>query len=379
MRIAVAVSGGVDSLCALLLLRRAGHQVLALHALLAEPWGDAPAPLEGLAAACRSLGVKLHVVDLRGRFSREVIAPFAAAYAEGRTPNPCALCNRHIKFGALLDAALELGAETLATGHYARLVPHSRRGAPGPLLAMAAHTPKDQSYFLSLVPQERLTRVIFPLAELTKAGCAALVAEAGLAVPVPVESHDICFAPGGVNAYRDFLERKWAELGLTPAGPGPVLLSEEKAAETPGSPKTPDEARALRRIGTHAGLWRYTEGQRRGLCIAHDEALHVLRKDTAENALVVGPRSRLGMRGCVAGGVNLLAEPGFWPGRPLVRCRYGGGVVPAEVRLEEGSNGKKLHVRFNETCFPTAPGQVLTLYDEDGAVLAGALAEEVLP
>ncbi|MDE7370778.1 MAG: tRNA 2-thiouridine(34) synthase MnmA [Desulfovibrio sp.] len=379
MRIAVAVSGGVDSLCALLLLRRAGHEVLALHALLAEPVGGAPPPLEGLAAACRSLGVKLHVADLRGRFSREIIAPFAAAYAGGRTPNPCALCNRHIKFGALLETALGLGAEALATGHYARLVPQSRRGVPGPLLAMAAHAPKDQSYFLSLVPQERLTRVIFPLAELDKPSCAALVAEAGLAVPVPVESHDICFAPGGVDAYRDFLERKWEELGLIPAGPGPVLLSEEKTAGTPGSPKTPDEARALRRIGTHAGLWRYTEGQRRGLGIAHAEALHVLRKDTAANALVVGPRSLLGMRGCVAGGVNLMAEPHFCPERPLVRCRYGGGVVPAEVRLEEGPNGKKLHVRFSETCFPTAPGQVLTLYDEDGAVLAGAIVEEVLP
>ena len=385
MRIAVAVSGGVDSLCALLLLRRAGHDVLALHALLAEPAGDAPPPLEGLAAACRSLGVPLHVADLRGRFAREVIAPFAAAYAEGRTPNPCALCNRHIKFGALLDVALGLGAEALATGHYARLVPHSLRGAPGPLLAMAAHAPKDQSYFLSLVPQERLKRVVFPLAEFTKKRCAALVAAAGLAVPVPVESHDICFAPGGVDAYRDFLERKWEELGLTPAGPGPVLLCEGAAsagepAEEPRSLRqTPEAARPHRRIGTHAGLWRYTEGQRRGLGIAHAEALHVLRKDTTANALLVGPRSLLGMRGCVAGGVNVLAGGHFWPERPLVRCRYGGGVVPAEVRLEEGASGQKLHVRFGETCFPTAPGQVLALYDEDGAVLAGALVEEVLP
>lgn len=382
MRIAVAVSGGVDSLCALLLLRRAGHEVLALHALLAEGAEGAPAPLPGLVEACGRLGVPLHVADLRGRFAGEVIAPFAQAYAAGQTPNPCALCNRHIKFGALLDTALELGADMLATGHYARLLPQSRRGAPGPLLGMARHAPKDQSYFLSLVPKERLKRVLFPLAELDKPACAALVAEAGLAVPVPGESHDICFAPGGVDAYRDFLERKWEELGLTPSGAGPVLLCTEKtvdAGEAQDRRHTSEEARPLPRIGTHAGLWRYTEGQRRGLGIAHTEALHVLRKDAAANALVVGPRALLGMRGCVVGKVNVMAEPAFWPERPQVRCRYGGGLVPAEVRLEESPDGQKLHVRFNEACFPTAPGQAVALYDEDGAVLAGALVEAVLP
>ncbi|MDE5879133.1 MAG: tRNA 2-thiouridine(34) synthase MnmA, partial [Desulfovibrio sp.] len=143
MRIAVAVSGGVDSLCALLLLRRAGHEVLALHAQLAEPAETGALALSGLERACGALGVPLHVADLRADFAREVVVPFAEAYAAGRTPNPCARCNRHIKFGALLDAALELGAEALATGHYARLRPGTRRGAPGPLLATAAHAPKD--------------------------------------------------------------------------------------------------------------------------------------------------------------------------------------------------------------------------------------------
>ena len=379
MRIAVAVSGGVDSLCALLLLRRAGHDVLALHALLAEPCEGAPAPLEGLAAACERLRVPLHVADLRARFNREVITPFAAAYASGLTPNPCALCNRQIKFGALSDAALALGAEALATGHYARLVPQSQGGAPGPLIAMAAHAPKDQSYFLSLVPRDRLSRVLFPLAELDKASCAALLADAGLEVPVPGESHDICFAPGGVGAYRDFLARQWETLGMDAPPAGPILLCEAASAPKDTSregPRAPGGA--LTRIGTHAGLWRYTEGQRRGLGIAHAEALHVLAKDTAANALVVGPRALLGMRGCVAGGVNMLAVPGTWPERPRVRCRYGGGLAPADVRLEAAENGEKLHIRFSESCFPTAPGQVVALYDEAGTVLAGAIVEQVL-
>lgn len=373
MRIAVAVSGGVDSLCALLLLQRAGHEVMALHALLAEPSPESVPPLPGLEGACRALGVPLRVVDLRARFAREVVAPFAETYAEGRTPNPCALCNRHIKFGALLDAALELGAERLATGHYARIVDGTRAGAPGPLLARAAHAPKDQSYFLSLVPRERLGLVLFPLADRDKAACSALVAEAGLAVPVPQESHDICFAPGGVDAYREFLEQKWQALGITTPGPGPVLLREEAAGARGGCEACRERA-PLRPIGRHAGLWRYTEGQRRGLGLAHAEALHVLRKDVAANALVVGPRRLLGMRGLVAAEVNVGVEPRYWPGRPLVRCRYGGGLSAADVQLE----GNRLSISFAEACFPTAAGQVATLYDEDGVVLAGALVEEVL-
>lgn len=385
MRIAVAVSGGVDSLCALLLLRRAGHELLALHALLAEPSGVA-APPAGLDAACRELGVPLEVVDLRARFAHEVIAPFAAAYAAGRTPNPCARCNRAIKFGALLDTALERGAEALATGHYARLAPRTRRGAVGPLLAMAAHAPKDQSYFLSLVPRERLARALFPLAEMDKAACSALVARAGLAVPLPGESHDICFAPGGVDAYRNFLARMWRELGMEPPGPGPVLLCEAAPSKAHESRKRRDGAELPmadgaageghpRRIATHAGLWRYTEGQRRGLGLPYAEALYVLRKDVAANALVVGPRSLLGMRGCVAREINVAVPPEFWPERPRVRCRYGGGLSPADARLE----GDALHIRFAETCFPSAPGQVVTLYDEDGVVLAAGIVEAPTP
>lgn len=369
MRIAVAVSGGVDSLCALLLLRRAGHEVLALHALLAEPQQASASPVPGLEQACQSLGLPLRVIDLRARFACEVIRPFAAAYAAGLTPNPCAMCNQKIKFGALLDAALELGAEALATGHYARLAPRTRQGAPGPLLGMSAHAAKDQSYFLSLVPQQRLARALFPLAELDKAACAALVAEAGLETPVPKESRDICFAPGGVDAYRDFLALQWEKLGLRPRGPGPMLLS--------GSTSYTEDATA-EQIGVHAGLWRYTEGQRRGLGVSHAEALHVLRKDVGQNALVLGPRSRLGMRGCVAGMANITVPPQLWPKRLLARLRHGGALSPADVRVENGPEGTRLHIRFSARVFPTAPGQAVAIYDEDGIVLAGGVVEEIL-
>lgn len=375
MRIAVAVSGGVDSLCALALLRAAGHDVLALHGLFLPERGapaPRPDPLPGLAAACAILRIPLHVVDLRAAFHSEVIQPFAEAYAAGRTPNPCALCNRAVKFGALLDAAVALGAEKLATGHYARLVPAPADSRAPLSLAVARDAAKDQSYFLSLVPGDRLRHALFPLADRTKAQSAALVAEAGLKVPLPGESQDICFVPaqqgaGGAvsgsspasGGYASFLAAQWRAQGITPPGPGPLLLA--------------DSAGQLREIARHQGLWRYTEGQRKGLGIAHSEPLHVLRKDNRQNALVVGPRALLGMTACVAEEVNLLLEPELWPERVLARLRYRQRPAPARARWRDG----RLHIVLDSPCFPGAPGQVAAVYDAEGRVLAGGIVQGI--
>ena len=367
--VAVAVSGGVDSLCALVMLRNAGYRVLALHGLFL-PDGPTAAPA-GLAEACAALGVPLHVADLRAEFQREVLAPFAAAYAQGRTPNPCAYCNRAIKFGVLLDTALQLGADKLATGHYARLVPGPAMEAGDaaqalPLLASATDSAKDQSYFLSLVPRQRLGRALFPLHGQTKDHTRALVAAAGLAVPLPSESQDICFAPpvaqpgmSAAEAYRPFLERHWLAAGTVAPGPGPVLLRDAQGH--------------LREIARHKGLWRYTEGQRKGLGIAHSEPLFVLAKDSAANTLVVGPRALLGIRQCVTGPANIALPQPLWPDKLLVRLRHRQRPCPAAVRVEDGC----LHIQLDEPQFPTAPGQVAAVYDEDGRVLAAGVVEEM--
>ena len=367
--VAVAVSGGVDSLCALVMLRNAGYRVLALHGLfLPDGPTDAPA---GLAEACAALGVPLHVADLRAAFQREVLAPFAAAYAQGRTPNPCAFCNRAIKFGVLLDTALNLGADNLATGHYARLVPGpaidtDHIGEALPLLASAADAAKDQSYFLSLVPRERLGRALFPLHGQTKEQTRALVAAAGLAVPLPSESQDICFAPpvaqpgmSAAEAYRPFLERHWQAAGTVAPGPGPVLLRDTLGNQ--------------REIARHKGLWRYTEGQRKGLGIAHTEPLFVLAKNSATNTLVVGPRALLGIRNSVTGAANIALPAHLWPAKLLVRLRHRQRPCPAGVRVEDGC----LHILTDEPQFPTAPGQVAAVYDEEGRVLAAGVVEEM--
>ena len=372
--VAVAVSGGVDSLCAVVMLRNAGFRVLALHGLFL-PDGPTAAPA-GMAEACATLGVPLHVADLRAAFQREVLSPFAAAYAQGRTPNPCACCNRAIKFGVLLDTALALGADRLATGHYARLVPgldastNAGRGENSeayPLLAAAADAAKDQSYFLSLVPRQRLHRALFPLHGQNKEQTRAIVAAAGLVVPLPSESQDICFAPpaaqagmSATEAYRPFLERHWQAAGTIAPGPGPVLLLDAQGNR--------------REIGRHRGLWRYTEGQRKGLGIAHTEPLFVLTKDSATNTLVVGPRALLGITSCITGPANIALPESMWPAKLLVRLRHRQRPCPASVRVE----GERLNIALDEPQFPTAPGQVAAVYDEEGRVLAAGVVEEMV-
>ena len=402
--VAVAVSGGVDSLCALVMLQQAGHTVLALHGLFLPKAELAPPP--GLEDACAALGVPLHVADLRPAFQREVLAPFAAAYAAGRTPNPCALCNRAIKFGALLDAAQKLGAHKLATGHYARLVSapeeefEAEKALVGlhqksweqadagqgntalenvcridtgrlPLLAAAHDAAKDQSYFLSLVPRARLAQACFPLADQDKTRTREIVAQAGLTVPLPGESQDICFAPavgasadmasggGSVSeAYRPFLERHWQAASIVPPGPGPVVLRNADGTQ--------------REIARHKGLWRYTEGQRKGLGIAHSEPLYVLAKDGLANTLVVGPRALLGVTRCTTGVANVALPTRCWPREVLVRLRHRHRPAPASVLLDVQG---RLEIAFAEPQFPSAPGQVAAVYDAAGRVLAAGIVE----
>jgi len=344
VRLAVAVSGGGDSLAALTLLREAGHEVVALHGRFL-PDADDPKTLRaesGLAEACARLGVELRVLDLRERFEKHVVAPFTAEYLAGRTPNPCARCNAAMKFGALLDAALDLGATGIATGHYARSGAHPVHGWA---LFRGADPVKDQSYFLSLVPRERLMRAHFPLAAARKTEVRADLAGRGVEPPLPEESQEICFVPG--DDYRAFLT---ARVGALP-GPGPAVLPD-------GTP-----------VGRHQGLWRATIGQRRGLGLSWREPLYVQDKRVADNTLVVAPRPALLVEGFLAREINILADPAGWPEVVLAQTRYRERPAPARVEIL----GDGLAVRYVEPRTRPAPGQVAALYGPDGAVLAGAV------
>lgn len=343
MRVAVAVSGGVDSLAALLLTMGAGHETLALHGLFLE---RDEANIAGLGELCRELGVPLHVADLRGVFRQKVIEPFVRDHAAGLTPNPCCLCNAAVKFGSLLDIALSLGCDALASGHYAALGPCGPRAS--------ANAAKDQSYFLSLVPRQRLAHARFPLAGMaTKEQTRQLVALAGRRAPASAESQDACFLAG-----MDRLEFL-AAAGLA-AEPGGAWLRDDDGRE--------------RLIGRHAGLWRYTTGQRKGLGIAWHEPLYVLERRQADNSLLLGPARMLGMSRILTAPANYFVPEDAWPRRQLLRCRHRGPLLPATARARPDGS---LEIGLQERALPGAAGQIAALYGRNGRLLAGAVIRKV--
>jgi len=312
---------------------------LALHGRFISVPRD---PVPGLHAQCARLAVPLHVADLREQFLRRVIEPFVAAYAAGQTPNPCAHCNRVIKFGLLLDMAEELGVEAFATGHYAAFAEHP---AYGFALRRARDCSREQSYFLSLVSREALARAVFPLADTLKKAIPGKLAGQGLEAPLPEESREICFVPD--DRYRAFLAGHAERL----PGPGPICLRDGRV------------------IGRHEGLWRHTEGQRRGLGLAWSEALYVLEKDPARNSLVVGTAAELRVHGCRAGQCRVLVPVSQWPERVFVRTRHKQEARAADVTME----GDGMDIRFHEPQALCAPGQIACVYDEEGWVLAAGI------
>ena len=345
--IAVALSGGADSLFTLVLLQEVGYEVTALHGLFKESDQGKEKTVAAIGQLCARLGVPLHVADLRQEFDEKVVEPFVRGWLSGRTPNPCALCNPRVKFGLLLEAAENAGAERIATGHYARLTDHPDFGQA---LMRGVDQTREQSYFLSLVPRQRLARARLPLGEWRKEEVKAELARRGLTPPLPSESREICFVPD--DDYRAFLQNRNLEL----PGPGPILNAEGTV------------------LGRHQGLWRYTQGQRRGLHIAFSEPLYVLGKDAERNALLVGTKQEFQSQTCLVEQVNLLVAVELWPETVLAQIRYRQQATPARAKWEDG----RLRLAFEEPQPPPPPGQIAALYSEDGTVLAaGVITEEL--
>jgi len=355
----VAVSGGMDSLLALAMLAARGRALAAAWGRLLPETRDSGAR-DFLAEVCSRLGVPLLEIDLRQAFDAQVQEPFIKSYLQGRTPNPCALCNPRIKFGLLFQHAakrLQRPNAPLATGHYAALCRHPRFGH---MLARASDPAKDQSYFLSLLPASLLPRLVFPLSGLDKKDVPGMLEDMGLPLPGTRESQEICFIPK--DDYRSYIAAQARARGLQLPGPGPVLL--------------PDG----REIGRHQGLWRYTQGQRRGLGIPWEHPLYVLGKDMKANALHVGGAEARRSRGCRLEQVNLFAPVHEWPDTVLARLRY--RQQPRLVHVAPHAGG--LELRFAEPDAeaadgPPAPGQLGVCYSEDGLVLAGGIIAGALP
>ncbi len=329
--IMIAMSGGVDSAVAAYLCKDSGRSVAGVT--MRHIAGESKEALDA-AALCASLGIPHYVAPMEAEFERCVIRPFIDAYEAGVTPNPCVLCNKHVKFGALLRFALSGGYERIATGHYAKI----ERSASGRMLIRCAKDPrKDQTYMLYTLTQDVLSHVEFPLGALTKEQVRELARSLGLAAAQKADSQDICFVPDG--DYAAFITRFTGK----ETEPG-AFLSTDGAV-----------------IGTHKGQLHYTIGQRKGLGIALGAPAYVVAKSAAENTVTLGKNEDLFQKRVRVRKINLIPEDSLpVPRRLLAKVRYSQSAAHATV---EQTAKDELIVEFNTPQRAVCPGQSLVLYD----------------
>jgi tRNA-specific 2-thiouridylase len=342
-RVAVAMSGGVDSSLVAARLKQAGYDVSGLYMKL-WPDPDRAQTVSHLEHTCQILGVPFDELDLEAEFHRRVIDYFCHDYSRGKTPNPCVVCNQQLKFGLLLERALEMGAEYLATGHYARL----EHSSDGYRLLKAADKSKDQSYFLYTLGQRQLQHLMFPLGELSKQKVRGLAGELGLPASNQRDSQDICFIPD--NDYRSFVAKH------VPLKAGDIVGITGKV------------------LGRHVGLAQYTVGQRHGLGLTSSREFYVLRLDAENNRLVVGGKDQLLHDRLVAR--NLSWVSGETPKESIgvkAKVRYKATEIAAE--LQPQNSIAKVH--FIKPQMAITPGQSVVFYQGD-IVLGGGIIDAVL-
>ena len=350
-KVVVAMSGGVDSSVTAAMLVEQGYEVIGMMLRLwSEPGSEAAnrcCTPDAMALARRiaaSLDIPFYAVDARQVFHDTVVNYFIDGYTQGVTPNPCLVCNRHIRWEFLLQRALTLGADFMATGHYARVqADESGRFQ----LLRAVDRKKDQSYVLHVLDQEQLSHALFPLGGYTKSEVRQMAQRYGLPVAERPDSQDLCFL--GNNDYREFLARIAPQV----QSPGPILDRQGK------------------RLGDHQGLAFYTIGQRKGLGIAAPQPLYVLEKDLGQNALIVGHKEELGSRYLSAENINWIVSPPDEPFRAEVKIRYQaeeawGTVTPTGERQAQ--------VEFDQPLRDITRGQAAVFFDGERCLGGGIIS-----
>ncbi|MEL7627029.1 MAG: tRNA 2-thiouridine(34) synthase MnmA [Anaerolineaceae bacterium] len=340
-KVVLALSGGVDSAIAAHLLQQQGYQVHGLNLLT---WGD-DNQRESVQEIADNLHFPVEFLDVRQTFSEQVIQPFIQAYHNGLTPSPCVFCNRQIKWKAILQKADEIGAEFVATGHYARLK-QNEKGLTE--IWKAADLAKDQSYMLTFLMQNMLRRTLLPLGEYSKPCIREIAAGLGLAVSGKPDSQDLCFL--ACTDYRDFLRQH----SVRPALPGPIYHVDGRL------------------LGEHQGLEFYTIGQRKGLP-SSTEALYVVEKRSADNSLIVGFLKDLGADTFFVDQVNWIS--GENPQKAIraeVKIRY--KAIPTKATVEPQAEGSVL-VTADKLLRDITPGQIAAFYDGDHLLGGGVIVK----
>jgi len=335
--IAIALSGGIDSLVAAYLLREKGYRLTGIHFLT----GYEPENRQKIGNISQQLDITLEIVDCSSAFKSVVVDYFIQTYRHGQTPNPCLVCNPGVKFGTVLDFARKTGVSALGTGHYARV---TKDEAGRFRLFKGADPKKDQSYFLAFLTQRQLAQACFPLGNMSKSEVRELAAEKGLCPAVKEESQDICFIRG--MGYGEFLVRHG---GFRPK-PGPI------------------EDMSGRIIGEHKGLHLFTIGQRRGINCPGPEPYYVVRLDLGKNRLTVGFKNDLLSGECKVAGINWIVQPPSSPIKIFTRVRYRHN---AALSVLFPIDRHMAVVKFEENQAAITPGQGAVFYREDEVVGGG--------
>ena len=369
MKIAVAMSGGVDSSAAAALLKEQGHELIGFtmqlwnqrRGISVDENGD-PLPsrccsLDDVYDARRvaeSLGFPFYVLNLEKDFERDVVEPFVQSYLSGETPIPCVACNSRLKFASLDRMAVSLGCDKVATGHYARV--EYDEAADRYRLYRGKNHWKDQSYFLWELTQDQLSRAYFPLGEMLKSEVRDIARDANLYTAEKQESQEICFVPDG--KYSEFIDR--------------YLDHDDRAGEIPSGGEIVNAAGET--VGTHSGIHRYTIGQRRGLGIANEKPLYVVQIERARNQIIVGEAEDLESKEFIAKGVNWVAfdEPSE-PVRAEVKVRYRHDPAPATIHAMPNEH---VRIEFDHPQRAITPGQATIFYDGDEVVGGGWIVRE---
>lgn len=345
-KVVVGMSGGIDSSVAAYLLKKQEYKVIGVSLKL-YPEVSKCCRLEDIEDARRvaeAIGIPHFVFDYTEEFKKAVVDYFASEYMRGRTPNPCALCNREIKFGLFLKKAKELGATYLATGHYARIAYKNSE----PFLRPAKDTKKSQEYFLSLIEPSILKSIIFPLGNLKKKEVREIAKQAKLPLRSKKESQDVCFV--GEEGYLKFLRKNYD-------------LKEEKGliVDSEGN-----------HLGYHDGFIRYTIGQRKGIRISSSSPLYVIKIEPEKNVIVVGERNSAFFK-------NIKVKPVIWrgksPGKFLVKIRYNHKPAPAKVFFDPEK--EIIEMEFYHPQFAPTPGQVAVFYNEDLLVIGAGFIDSL--